>query len=215
MKKTVTLILAAVAMLIGTGARAQHLGIHVGYAPENIPAFSFNPLTLNNPPKIVQGDMQGVYLGVTYTLNFSDNFGVTAGVNGRYNTRNYQFTMAMLPSSAKEMQVVVDVPVLLHFGIPFSDYSRFSFYGGPLVSYAVMGSSTYTNSLVGEFGKRDWYADPALLKRLNVQATFGLSLNVRHIRIFGGYVMGILNIDAHEHAKTTTSGVYLGLGYTF
>ena len=195
MKKTVTLILAAVAMLIGTGARAQHLGIHVGYAPENIPAFSFNPLTLNNPPKIVQGDMQGVYLGVTYTLNFSDNFGVTAGVNGRYNTRNYQFTMAMLPSSAKEMQVVVDVPVLLHFGIPFSDYSRFSFYGGPLVSYAVMGSSTYTNSLVGEFGKRDWYADPALLKRLNVQ--------------------GILNIDAHEHAKTTTSGVYLGLGYTF
>jgi len=209
MKKTFHLILAAAALLLGGTAGAQHLGFHIGYAPENLPAYAFDRQT-----RTTQGEMQGIYAGATYTYDFSQYFGVTAGLNGRYSTRSYQFTYIMVTSQAEERQIVVDVPVLLHFGLPLSDYARVALFAGPLVSYAINGSSTFSNTILGEIGTSDWYTEPALFKKLNLQATFGLSLTAQHFRFFSGYAMGLLNIDPRPNTNTTTSVLYLGLGYT-
>ena len=61
----------------------------------------------------------------------------------------------------------------------------------------------------------EWYAGDDTYKPLNIQASAGVSLTVQHIRFFGGYAMGFSDLDKNEKTKTTTSTMYLGLGYVF
>lgn len=207
-KKILTLFAAAVVLMFATGARAQKLGFNVGYASEYFPAFTVPEHNqLNNP------HLTGGFLNVTYTYNFSQYLGVTVGVGGRYNMRQYESTLLTFPASTKESQIVADVPVLLNLCIPLSDYSEVSLFGGPLVSFGITGKSTNTESLYGQSFEVPWYGEPAVYKRLNVQATVGIALEVHHIRLMGGYSKGFLNIDGREGKHLTSSGIYLGVGY--
>ncbi len=207
-KKILILFAVAASLLFATGAHAQKLGFNVGYASEYFPAFTVPEHNQVNNPHLTGG-----FLNVTYTFNFSQYLGVTVGVGGRYNMRQFDSRLLMLPASTKESQIVADVPVLLNLCIPMSEYSELSLFGGPLVGFGITGKSTNTESLYGQSVEVPWYGDPAVYKRLNLQATVGIALEVRHIRLMSGYSMGILNIDGREGKHLTSSGIYLGLGY--
>ena len=103
-KKILTLFAVAASLLFATGAHAQKLGFNVGYASEYFPAFTVPEHNQVNNPHLTGG-----FLNVTYTFNFSQYLGVTVGVGGRYNMRQFDSRLLMLPASTKESQIVADV----------------------------------------------------------------------------------------------------------
>ena len=209
-KKITTFIVIAMALLLSKGVQAQGLGINFGYASETLPTPS--PILKITLP---QSNLNGFYLGANYNIQLSNVFGISVGLQGRYNTRNYDFTLLEVDSHVKETQILVDLPVLINIGADLSDDTRLSFYIGPVVSYAVNGNSEISNTLTASPTKMEWYAGDDTYKPLNIQASAGVSLTVQHIRFFGGYAMGFSDLDKNEKTKTTTSTMYLGLGYVF
>lgn len=210
MKKILACLATLAAMIAAGGAQAQKVSVSVGYASESLPSFA-----VVGGSQVISPNLTGFYLNAQYTYNFSTHWGVTAGLGGRYNTRDYPSYLTMIPATTQEMQIVVDVPVLLSFTVPMSDYADISLFVGPMVSFGAIGTSTITESLYGNSVKADWYGPLALYKRLNVQGTGGIAVDVKHLRLFGGYSMGILNLSPAEGKTINTSALYLGLGVTF
>lgn len=199
----------AVAMLSTVGAQAQKLGFHIGYSSQHLPAY-----TLIEHKPVVCHDLSGVFLNIDYTFKLSQHWGVTAGLGGRFNLREYPTTLTFLPATTEEQQIVVDVPVLASFSVPLSDYATLSLFLGPMVSFGITGTSTVTEQLYGNSVKALWYEANPVYKRLDLQGTGGLAVDVQHLRIFGGYSMGILSLNPNEGPDIKTTAFYLGLGYT-
>lgn len=197
----------AVALLFGGSIKAQNFGINFGYASENFP-------TITNPffeSTTSQGDLTGFFGGVNYNLKLSECWGISVGVQGRFYTREFETVMLFVPSHVKEKQVIVDVPVLLNFAVPFNDESKLTLFAGGLASYTVVGSTTVSNNLSTNDIILQWNDKKNGYKPFNPQATAGIALTIKYFRIFGGYSLGILDIDLDEQSKTTTSNIYMGL----
>lgn len=199
--------------MLSTGkVKGQNLGFNVGYASEIFPTIGN---AFNNPFEKMakQGDLTGFYAGVNYNLRLSKFFGLSFGVQGCYYTREFETTVIYVPTEVKETMVTVDVPVLLNLGVDFSENARIALFAGPLVSFGVMGSTTMSNNLSSTDVELPWWGEANGFKRLNPQATAGIALTIQHFRIYGGYSIGILDIDMNENTKTTTSNVYMGLSF--
>jgi len=188
-----------------TQAQKGNLSVNIGYAPQ-----TFNTVTtiLNSETKSSM-DMTGFFAGVSYTSAVTSNLGLTVGLQARYNYGNEENALLKFNHS----QFLVDVPVMLSFGLPLGNDIRLGIFAGPALSFAVKGETKIVGKISGNDDDEDWYEDGDDRQRFDISGAAGLSLQFRTIRLYGGYRMGFLDLNKINNIKTTTQGLFVGLGY--
>ena len=204
MKKVSFIIAAAFVMLLAGNAQAQ-LGVNIGYAPQTT--------TVASGSNSSSSDMNGFFAGVNYNHVLSGNIGVSFGGQIRYNTKITSSTILSATSTTKQTQLLVDVPVLFNFAIPMGSDARIALFVGPVFSYALKGNTNISENVLNTNTNVDWYGENSNNNQFDLMGAAGAALEFKTSRLFGGYRMGFADLDKREKVKTTTSGIFVGVGY--
>ena len=200
MKKTLAIITVVAAMFFAGNANAQTLGINLGYAPQT---------TTNFTP----GEMAGFFGGVNYNHVLSGNIGLSFGGQLRYNYKKTTNTVLSASQTTTHTQLLIDVPVLLNFAIPLGGNARLAVFAGPVLSYALNGNTNISENVLNTSNDYKWYGDNSNYKQFDLLGAVGAALEFQQFRLFGGYRMGLLDINKSEKTTSKTSGIFVGLGY--
>ena len=216
MKKTIAIVACAAAMLFAGKANAQ-LGINVGYAPVTLTS----AVTSGNTTTTSTSEMDGFFAGITYNNALSGNLGVAVGLQGRYNTKtstgSANFVVISGNDKSTTTQILLNVPVLFNYSLPLGSLKLTAF-AGPTFSYAVYGNThvTTTTTILGSTSTSEtdyaMYDDNSTNNRLDITAAFGLQFQYSNYRLFGGYRLGLTDLNTNDNVKTTSSGLFVGLG---
>ncbi|MBQ9474385.1 MAG: PorT family protein [Bacteroidales bacterium] len=218
MKKAFTILACTAAMLLCGKAHAQ-LGVNFGYAPVTLSTET----TIGNNTSTSSSELNGFFAGVNYNATITGNLGVSLGVQGRFNiktsTGSSNFVVVSGDSKSTTTQFLVDVPVLLNYSLSLGSSAKLSPFVGPMVSYALTGNThvktTVTVAGSSKTSEDDYamYGDNSNNQRLDLSLAFGASFQYLDFRVFGGYRMGLLDLNSNDNIKTTSAGIFLGLGY--
>lgn len=216
MKKTIAIVACAAAMLLAGKANAQ-LGVNVGYAPVTLTS----AVTSGNTTTKTSSEMDGFFAGVTYNTALSGDLGLAVGLQGRYNTKtstgSANFVVVSGSDKSTTTQLLLDIPVLFNYSLPLGSLKLTAF-AGPTFSYALYGNThvTTTTTILGSTSTSendyDMYGDNSTNNRLDITAAFGLQLQYSNYRLFGGYRIGLTDLNTNDNIKTTSSGLFVGLG---
>jgi hypothetical protein len=200
MKKAISLIAIAAFLLLAGKTQAQGLGINIGFAPQS---------TTNFTPQ----EMNGFFAGVNYNHALSNNIGLSFGGQVRYNMKKSTTTVLSASETTTYTQILVDVPVLFNFAIPFGNDVRLAIFAGPVLSYALKGNTNISENLLNTSTDFNWYGEKSNYNQFDLLGAVGVSLRYQTFRLFGGYRMGLLDINKSDKVKSTTSGIFVGLGF--
>ena len=204
MKKVTLILAAAFVMLFANNAQAQ-LGVNIGYAPQT------TTVTTGNSSS--SSDMNGFFAGVNYNHVLSGNIGLSFGGQVRYNTKTTTASILSATETTKQTQLLVDVPVLLNFAIPMGSEARIALFVGPVFSYALSGNTNVAENVLNTSTDFNWYGEKSNNSQFDLMGAAGAALEFKTFRLFGGYRMGFLDLDKRDNVKSTTSGIFVGLGY--
>ena len=197
------------ATVLFAGIASAQLGINVGYAPQT---FSKSSGSLVNAPS----SMNGFFAGVNYNINLTGDLGVSLGGQFRYNTASDDATaFGYNVGTATYSQTVIDVPILFNYGIKLTDALKLSVFAGPTVSFALSGNTKVEGTPLAIFdGDYDWYDANSNMKKLDISGTFGVNLQYNAFRLFGGYNLGLLDLDGDSNETAKASNWFVGLGFS-
>ena len=204
MKKVTLIIAAAFVMLFANNAQAQ-LGVNIGYAPQTTTTVSGSNSSTS--------DLNGFFAGVNYNHVLSGNIGVSFGGQVRYHTKTTSTSLLSATETTKHTQILVDVPVLLNFAIPMGSDARIALFLGPVFSYALNGNTNISENVLNTNTNIDWYGENSNNSQFDLMGAAGAALEFKTFRLFGGYRMGFLDLDKRDNVKSTTSGIFVGVGY--
>lgn len=192
MKKVFAIVALVAAMFVAGNVQAQTT-IHASYAPET---FSSNTGSET---------YQGFFVGLTQNFGLAKGFGVAAGAQFRMNMKS----QTVLGTTTKATQTLIDIPVLFNYEIGINRDLSVTPFVGPMLTLALTG-----NTKVGSFDPINWYGEYGNRNRLNLNAVFGANVRFTQFNLFGGYRLGLLDQEKSDNFKMTTSGFFIGLGYS-
>ena len=204
MKKVSLILATAFVMLFASNAQAQ-LGVNIGYAPQTTTSVVGNNSSTS--------DMNGMFAGVNYNHVLSGNIGVSFGGQVRYNFKTTTTSILSATETTKQTQILVDVPVLFNFAIPLGSDARIALFAGPVFSYALKGNTNISENVLNTSTDFNWYGENSNNSQFDLMGAAGAALEFSTFRLFGGYRLGFLDLDKRNNVKTTTSGIFVGLGY--
>ena len=199
MKKVLAIVALVAAMFIAGNVQAQST-IYAGYAPESF--VSGNSST----------NYQGFFAGFTQNFGLSKGIGVAAGAQFRMNTKSESTTILGVTTTTKNSQFLVDVPILFNYGIGINRDITITPFVGPMVSLALAGNTKV--SVGSSTSTSDWYGDNSRMNRFNLYAVFGADVKFNQFNLFGGYRLGLLDLNSSDNVTLKTNGLFVGLGYT-
>ena len=198
MKKALAIVALIAAMFVAGNLQAQTT-INVGYAPET---FSYGNSSHN---------FQGFYAGLTQNVGLYKGIGVAVGGQFRMNTRSTSNTLLGVTTTTKEKQFLVDVPMLINYGISINRDITVTPFVGPMLTFALAGNTKYT---VGSTSRTDnWYGDNSGMNRFNLNVVFGANVRFKQLNLHGGYRIGLIDQIKRDNGTLNTSGIFVGLGY--
>ncbi len=191
-------MVALVAALFIAGNVQAQSTVYATYAPETF-------VTGNS-----SNNYQGFALGFVQNVGVAKGIGVAAGGQFRMNMKSETSTLL----NVKENQILVDVPILFNYNIAVNrDLSIIPFVG-PMPSLAISGSTKTTENVLGNTVTVNWYGDNTNWNRFNLYAVFGADVKFTNFNLFGGYRLGLLDINKSNNVTTKTNGLFVGLGFT-
>ena len=199
MKKVLAIVAFVAALFVAGNVQAQSM-VYAGYAPETF-------VTGNTST-----NYQGFFAGFTQNFGLSQGIGVAAGAQFRMNTKTESATLLGVTSTTKDNQFLVDVPILFNYGIAINRDITVTPFVGPMLSLALAGNTKYT--LGSSTSTTDWYGDNSRMSRFNLYAVFGADVKFNQFNLFGGYRLGLLDLNSSDNVTLKTNGLFVGLGYT-
>ena len=199
MKKVLAIVALVAALFVAGNVQAQSM-VYAGYAPETF-------VTGNTST-----NYQGFFAGFTQNFGLSQGIGVAAGAQFRMNTKSESNTILGVTSTTKDNQFLVDVPILFNYGIAINRDLKVTPFVGPMLSLALAGNTKYT--LGSSTTTTDWYGDNSRMSRFNLYAVFGADVKFSQFNLFGGYRLGLLDLNSSDNVTTKTNGLFVGLGFT-
>ena len=205
MKKVLAIVAFVAALFVAGNVQAQST-IYAGYTPETF----------------VIGDnnvsYQGFCAGFTQNFGLAKGIGVAAGAQFRMNMRNTEDSFLGITGKVKETQAIIDVPILLNYGIAINRDLIITPFVGPMVSFGLSGKTHVTENLFNSQHDYDWYSDNGVANRpnnrFNLYAVFGADVQFSQFNLFGGYRLGLLDLNSSDNVSLKTNGLFVGLGYT-
>ncbi len=199
MKKVFAIVALIAAMFVAGNAQAQTT-INLGYAPESFVSGSNST------------NYQGFFAGFTQNFGLSKGIGVAAGAEFRMNTKTVSNTILGVTTTTKDNQFLVDVPILFNYGIAVNRDLTITPFVGPMVSLALAGNTK--TSIGSSSSTYDWYGDNSNMSRFNLYAVFGANVKFSQFNLFGGYRLGLLDLNSNDNITLKTNGLFVGLGFS-
>lgn len=197
MKKVFVFVALVAAMFVAGNVQAQST-IYAGYAPESFVSGN----TSNN--------FQGFFVGFAKNFGIAKNFGVATGAEFRMNTKSGDAFFGF--GTGKSTQTLIDVPILFNYGIGINRDITITPFVGPMVSLALTGN---TKTTIGNSSfNNNWYGDNSSLNRFNLYAVFGADLKFSQFNLFGGYRLGLLDLNSNNNITMKANGFFIGLGFS-
>lgn len=207
MKKTLFFVALATLLLSATSVKAQ-LGFHAGYAPQTL-SVTVNPATSIVPASDTR--MQGFFGGVHYNRAIIGDLGATAALQIRLNSA----TVSTEEYIMQDWQFLADLPILLNYGFTVADQLTLGAFAGPVLSYGISYTQKTTDpenyEVISTIDRYD--AAPAYaLKRFEASAAGGMFLKFKSFVLFGGYRLGLNDLDRMNDRSTKSRGFFVGIG---
>ena len=199
MKKALAIVALIAAMFVAGKVQAQTT-VYAGYAPETF-------VTGNTST-----NYQGFFAGFTKNFGLAKGIGVAAGAQFRINSKSVSNTVWNVTTTTKSTQFLVDVPILFNYGIGINRDIKVTPFVGPMLSLALAGNSKV--SVGSNTTTTNWYGDNSNQNRFNLYAVFGADLKFNQFNVFGGYRLGLLDLNSSDNIILKTNGLFVGLGYT-
>jgi hypothetical protein len=199
MKKVLAIVALVAAMFVAGNVQAQST-IYAGYAPESFVSGSTST------------NYQGFFAGFTQNFGLSKGIGVAAGAQFRMNTKSESNTILGVTTTTKNSQFLVDVPILFNYGIGVNRDITITPFVGPMVSLALAGNTKV--SVGSSTSTSDWYGDNSRMNRFNLYAVFGADVKFNQFNLFGGYRLGLLDLNSSDNVTLKTNGLFVGIGFT-
>ncbi|MBO7594580.1 MAG: outer membrane beta-barrel protein [Salinivirgaceae bacterium] len=174
-----------------------------------------------SPETFVSGNSsenyQGFSIGFSQNIGLYKGLGVAVGGQFRLNTNKNVETLLTSTITTKNTQTIIDVPVMINYDLAINrDFSLIPM-AGVMPSIGLTGNyKISTNESITNFtteNETDWYAN-SNLSRFNLYAVFGLDVKYTNFNLFGGYRLGLLDLDTRDNVSLKTNGWFIGLGYT-
>jgi hypothetical protein len=200
MKKALAIVALVAAMFVAGNVQAQST-IYATYAPETFVAGSNST------------NYQGFSVGFSQNIELAKGIGVAAGAQFRMNMRNTPQTIWGITGKTNETQTIIDVPILFNYKVAVNRDLAIVPFVGPMPSIALTGVTKGADPLFGE-NSYDWYGDNSNQSRFNLYAVFGADVKFANFNLFGGYRLGLLDLDKTDNASLKTNGLFVGLGFT-
>ena len=200
MKKLFAIVALVAAMFVAGKVQAQSM-IYAGYAPE-----TFVQTVGNNTST---SEYQGFCAGFSQNFGLSKGFGLAAGAQFRMNTKSGDALFGF--GTGKSTQAVIDVPILFNYNIGINRDLSITPFIGPMPSLALTGN-THVSTVIGS-GDYNWYGDNSSRSRFNLYAVLGVDLKFSQFNLFGGYRLGIVDLDSRDNVAWKTKGLFVGLGF--
>ncbi len=197
MKKVFAIVALVAAMFVAGNVQAQTT-IYAGYAPESF-------VSGNN-----SSNYQGFFAGFTKNFGLSNGIGVAAGAQFRMNTKSGDTFFGF--GTGKSTQALIDVPILLNYGIGINRDLTITPFVGPMLSLALVGNTK--TSIGNSTTTSNWYGDNSRLNRFNLYAVFGADVKFSQFNLFGGYRLGLLDLNSSDNITLKANGLFIGLGYS-
>ena len=201
MKKALAIVALVAAMFVAGNVQAQST-IYATYAPETFVSGSNST------------NYQGFSVGFSQNIELAKGIGVAAGAQFRMNMKSESSTLLGVTGTSKETQILIDVPILFNYKIDVNRDLAIIPFVGPMPSLALTGSTKFSETLLGTTTTTDWYGDNSNQSRFNLYAVFGADVKFANFNLFGGYRLGLLDLDKTDNASLKTNGLFVGLGFT-
>ena len=199
MKKALAIAALIAAMFVAGNVQAQST-VYATYAPETFVAG-------NNST-----NYQGFSIGFSQNVGMAKGIGVAAGAQFRMNTRTATQTIWGFTGKIKETQTIIDVPILFNYKVDVNRDLAIIPFVGPMPSLALTGVTKGVDPIFGE-NSSDWYGDNSNQSRFNLYAVFGADVKFNQFNLFGGYRLGLLDLNKSDNVTLKTNGLFIGLGY--
>ena len=197
MKKVFVFVALVAAMFVAGNVQAQST-IYAGYAPESFVSGN------------TSSNFQGFFAGFTKNFSLTKGIGVAAGAEFRMNTKSGDAFFGF--GTGKSTQTLIDVPILFNYGIGINRDITITPFVGPMVSLALTGN---TKTTIGNSSfNNNWYGDNSSLNRFNLYAVFGADLKFSQFNLFGGYRLGLLDLNSNNNITMKANGFFIGLGFS-
>ena len=200
MKKVFAIVALVAAMFVAGKVQAQSM-IYAGYAPETFVQTVGNSTSTS--------EYQGFCVGFSQNFGLSKGLGLAAGAQFRMNTKSGDALFGF--GTGKSTQAVIDVPILFNYNIGINRDLSITPFIGPMPSLALTGN-THVNTVIGS-GDYNWYGDNSSRSRFNLYAVLGVDLKFSQFNLFGGYRLGIVDLDSRDNVAWKTKGLFVGLGF--
>lgn len=201
MKKAFAIVALVAAMFVAGNVQAQST-IYAGYAPEKFTQTVGSSSSTSN--------YQGFFIGFSKNFGLTKGIGVAAGAEFRMNTKSGDALFGF--GTGKSTQTLIDVPILFNYGFGINRDITITPFVGPMVSLALTGN-THVDTMIGN-GDHNWYGDNSSLNRFNLYAVFGADLKFSQFNLFGGYRLGLLDLNSNDNITTKANGFFVGLGFS-
>jgi len=187
-------------LLFAPSASAQ-VALHAGYSPEQwaTPETAINFHSYN--------------AGVDFRVPIVGGLGVLVGVQGRWSTESDSKRFEV-DTNHRTNIVAAEIPLLLNYNFRITDDFRITPFAGAKFSYYIKGRTRDANG----HPINEWFDEEneaRRMNRLNISSTFGLALSYSHFHLFGGYNIGLSDMDNVESTLTLVGGPFLGLAVGF
>lgn len=200
MKKLFAIVALVASMFVAGNVQAQSM-IYAGYAPESfIQTVGSSTST---------SDYQGFCFGFTQNFGLAKGFGLAAGAQVRMNTKSGDTFFGF--GTGKSTQILVDVPILFNYPIALNRDLKIIPFVGPMPSLALVGNTKVT--IGSSSSTSDWYGDNSHISRFNLYGVLGANLQFSQFNLFGGYRLGLLDLDSRDNVAWKTKGFFVGLGF--
>ena len=200
MRKALAIVALVAAMFVAGNVQAQST-VYAAYSPETFVAGNTST------------NYQGFALGFTQNFGLVKGLGVAVGGQFRMNTRSQSSTILGFTGTIKETQVLVDVPILFNYKIDVNRDLAIIPFAGPMPSLALVGTTKGNAPILGTT-TTDWYGDNSTYSRFNLYAVFGADVKFTNFNLFGGYRLGLLDLNKNNNITLKTNGLFVGVGFT-
>lgn len=200
MKKIYVLVAFVATMLFASNANAQ-VGIHVGYAPES---WSNENTTI---------DVNSYFAGLDFMVPVWQDLNLFVGGHFLWCTDRGDDNRFVFDTNHSTNVIGVEIPVLLNYSFKIDENFKITPFAGPKFSYYIKGRTR------DESGHPlyEWFDEDnnSKMNHFNISAALGVAFSYQHFHLYGGYSLGLYDMDQNDATKTTVGGPFFGLALGF
>ena len=203
--KKLLFFVAMVILLMQAGTVKAQMGFHAGYAPQTL------SVNLNTDIPAPRNLMQGFFGGVHYNRVILGDLGFTAAVQIRMNSA----TVNTQEYTTQDWQFLADLPLLVNYGFSVGQNVTIGAFAGPMLSYGISYTQKNTDAntyeVITSIDRYGTSVPTYALKRFEAAAAGGVFLKYRGFVFYGGYRLGLNDLDKMNDCTTRPRGVIVGI----